>query len=105
MATFAVIAEHPPELCPTSNARTRRMLRDGAEQIPRLAEQLGIDIVTLRVFGPDHVVLAVVDAKDIETVREFILQSRLIQWNTTEVHATYSMEEALAKSDELEAIF
>jgi hypothetical protein len=105
MATFAVIAEHPPELCPTSNAQTRKMLREGAAQIPRLAEQLGIDIVTLRVFGPDHVVLAVVDANDIETVREFILQSRLIQWNTTEVHATYSMEEALAKSDELEAIF
>ena len=105
MATFAVIAEHPPELCPTSNANTRKMLREGAAQIPRLAEQLGIDIVTLRVFGPDHVVLAVVDANDIETVREFILQTRLIQWNTTEVHATYSMEEALAKSDELEPIF
>ena len=74
-------------------------------QIPQLAERLGVDIVTLRVFGPDHVVLAVVDANDIETVREFILQSRLIQWNTTEVHATYSIEEALAKSDELEAIF
>jgi hypothetical protein len=105
MATFAVIAKHPPELCPTSNARTRKMLREGATQIPQLAEQHGVDIVTLRVFGPDHVVLAVVEANDIETVREFILQSRLIQWNTTEVHATYSMEEALAKSDELEAIF
>ena len=105
MPTFAVIAEHPPELCPTSNAQTRKMLREGAAQIPQLAEQLGIDIVTLRVFGPDHVVLAVVEATDIEAVREFILQSRLIQWNTTEVHATYSMDEALVKSDELEAIF
>ena len=105
MGTFAVIAEHPPELCPTSNAQTRKMLREGAAQIPHLAERLGIDIVTLRVFGPDHVVLAVVEAHDIEAVREFILQSRLIQWNTTEVHATYSMDEALAKSDELEAIF
>jgi len=105
MATFAVIAQHPPELCPTSNAQTRKMLREGAAQMPQLAERLGVDIVTLRVFGPDHVVLAVVDANDIETVREFILQSRLIQWNTTEVHATYSIEEALAKSDELEAIF
>jgi hypothetical protein len=105
MATFAVIAEHPPELCPTSNAQTRKMLSEGAAQIPQLAEQLGIAIVTLRVFGPDHVVLAVVEANDIEAVREFILQSRLIQWNTTEVHATYSMDEAIAKSDELEAIF
>jgi hypothetical protein len=105
MATFAVIAEHPPELCPTSNARTRQMLKEGAAQMPRLAEQLGVDIVTLRIFGPDHIVLAVVEANDIEPVRDFIMQSRLIQWNTTKIHATYSMEEAVAKSDELEAIF
>jgi hypothetical protein len=105
MSTFAVIAEHPPELCPTSNAQTRRMLKEGASQIPRLAEQLGVDIITLRVFGPDHVVLAVVEADEIEAVREFILQSRLIQWNTTKIHATYSVEEAIAKSDELTAIF
>lgn len=105
MATFAVIAEHPPELCPTSNARTRQMLKEGAAQIPQLAEQLGVDIVTLRIFGPDHIVLAVVEANDIEPVRDFILQSRLIQWNTTNIHATYSMEEALAKADVLETIF
>jgi hypothetical protein len=105
MATFAVIAEHPPHLCPTSNARTRQMLTEGAAQIPQLAEQLGVDIVTLRVFGPDHIVLAVVEAKDIEAVRDFIIESRLIQWNTTKIHATYSMEEAIARADDLEAIF
>ena len=105
MTTFAVIAEHPPELCPTSNAKTRQMLNAGASQIPQLAEQLGVDIVTLRVFGPDHVILAVVEADDIESVREFILQSRLIQWNTTKIHATYSIDEAIAKSNDLEALF
>ena len=105
MATFAIIAQHPPELCPTSNARTRQMLKEGAAQIPQLAEQLGVDIVTLRIFGPDHIVLAVVEANDIDVVRNFILQSRLIQWNTTKIHATYSMEEAISKSDALEAIF
>ena len=105
MATFAIIAEHPPELCPTSNAQTRQMMNEGAAQIPQLAEQLGVDIVTLRVFGPDHIVLAVVEANDIEAVREFILQSRLIQWNTTKIHATYTMEEALARADDMETIF
>jgi hypothetical protein len=105
MGTFAVIAEHPPELCPTSNARTRQMLQEGATQIPQLADELGVDIVTLRIFGPDHTLLAVVDANDIEAVREFVVQSRLIQWNTTRIHATYSMEEALAKVDLLETIF
>jgi predicted RecB family endonuclease len=105
MATFAVIAEHPPELCPTSNANTRRMMREDAPQIPQLAERLGVEIVTLRVFGPDHILLVVVEADDIEAVRDFIFQTGLIQWNTTRIHATYSMEEALARADDMEAIF
>jgi predicted RecB family endonuclease len=105
MATFALIAEHPPELCPTSNAQTRQILKQGAGQIAQLAEQLGIEIGTLRVFGPDHIILAVVDAEDIESVRTFALQSRLMQWNTVKIHATYSLEEALTVIDEVEAIF
>jgi predicted RecB family endonuclease len=105
MATFAVIAEHPPDLCPTSNAQTRQILKEGAGQIPQLAEQLGVNIVTLRVFGPDHIILAVVDADDIDSVRDFALQSRLMQWNTVKINATYSMEEALGLIDQVEPIF
>jgi hypothetical protein len=105
MATFAVIAEHPPDLCPTSNAQTRQILKEGANQIPQLAEQLGVDIGTLRIFGPDHIILAVVEANDIDSVRTFALQSRLMQWNTVKIHATYSLEEAVVLIDEVEAIF
>jgi hypothetical protein len=105
MATFALIAEHPPDLCPTSNAQTRQIMKEGAGQIPGLAEQLGLNIVTLRIFGPDHVILAVVEADDIDSVRDFALKSRLMQWNTVKIHATYSMEEALPLIDELEPIF
>jgi hypothetical protein len=105
MPTFALIAEHPPNLCPTSNAKTREMLKEGAGQIPQLADQLGVDISTLRIFGPDHIILAVVDADDIDSVRTFALQSHLMQWNTVKIHATYSIEEAVAMIDEVEAIF
>jgi len=105
MATFAVIAEHPPHLCPTSNAQTRQLLKDGASQIPELAEQLGVDIGTLRIFGPDHIILAVVEADDIDSVRNFALQSRLMQWNTVKINATYSIEDAVRMIDQVEAIF
>jgi len=105
MATFALIAEHPPDLCPTSNAQTRRMLKEGASQIPQLAEQLGVDIGALRIFGPDHIILAVVESDDIDSVRNFALQSRLMQWNTVKIHATYSIEEAVAMIDEVDTIF
>jgi len=105
MSTFAVIADHPPNLCPTSNAQTKKIMKEGAGQIPQLAEKLGINIVTLRVFGPDHIILAVVEADDIESVRDFALQSRLMQWNTVKINPTYSMEEALALIDDAETIF
>jgi hypothetical protein len=105
MATFAVIAEHPPDLCPTSNAQTRQIMQEGAGQIPQLAEQLGLNIVTLRIFGPDHIILAVVEADDIDAVRDFAFQSRLMQWNTVKIHATYSMEEALGMIEDAEPIF
>jgi hypothetical protein len=105
MATFALLAEHPPNLCPTSNAQTRQLLKEGAGQMPQLAAQLGVEIGTLRVFGPDHIILAVVDADDIDSVRTFALKSRLMQWNTVNIHATYSLEEAVTLIDEVEAIF
>jgi hypothetical protein len=105
MATFAVIADHPPDLCPTSNAQTRQMLKEGASQIPQLAEQLGVAIGTFRIFGPEHIILLVVEADDIDSVRNFALQSRLMQWNTVKIHATYSIEEAVAKIDEVETVF
>ena len=105
MSQFAVLAVHPPNLCPTSNAQTRQMLKQGAGQIPKLAEQLGVHILSLRVFGPDHIILAIVDSDDIDSVRDFALQSGLMQWNTVNIHATYSMEEALALVDKVKAIF
>ena len=105
MATFAVIAEHPPHLCPTSNAQTRQLLKDGAGQIPQLAEQLGMDIQALRIFGPEHTIVAVIEAGDIDAVRTFAHQSRLMQWNTVRINATYSIEEAVAVIDDVEAIF
>jgi hypothetical protein len=102
---FVVIAQHSPELCPTSNAKTREMLKEGATQIPELAKKLDLNILTIRVFGPDHIVLAVIEGDDIEAVRDFLFESRLVQWNTTKVHATYSLEEALEKAEALPTMF
>jgi hypothetical protein len=81
------------------------MMREGAERIPEVAGKLGVNIITIRVFGPDHIVLAIVEADGIEPVRDFMFESRMIQWNTTRIHATYSLEEALEKADALPTMF
>jgi hypothetical protein len=102
---FVVIAEHGPELCPISNAKVRDMARQMAMDMPNLTKNLGINVITTNVLGPDHVIYSVVEADNIEAVRELLMQSRLAQWNKTRVHATWSMEEALAKADQLPAVF
>jgi len=102
---FVILARHSPEHCPTSNAKIRQLMKEGAKQIPEVAEKLGVKIITINVYGPDHEVLVVAEADGIEPVRDFVMQSRLIQWNTTTIHATWSLDEALAKADALPTIF
>jgi hypothetical protein len=102
---YVMIAEHAPEFCPTSNAKIRSIMKEGAKGIPELAKSLGLQIITLNVFGPDHIVLAVIESPNIDMVRDFTMQSGLIQWNKIKIHATWTMEEALARGDKLEPIF
>ncbi len=102
---FVITAEHEAQLCPTANATTRKMIQEGAAAMPELAEKLGVGIVTLNVFGPDHVIVGVVEAADVEAVREFLWQSCLIQWNKVRVNATWSFEDAVARLETLPTIF
>jgi hypothetical protein len=100
-----MIAKHGPDMCPTSNGKIRELLKESAKQLPALANKLGVKLITLNVFGPDHEVIGVVEANDIEDVRNFITESRLIQWNTTHVHPTWTLEEAIEKADRLPVLF
>ncbi len=102
---FVIIARHSPENCPSSNAKIRQIMAEGAKDVPNIAKNLGLKIITLNVFGPDHEILAVVVADRIEPIRDFVFQSRLAQWNTVNIHATWTMEEAMAKTGDLPTIF
>jgi hypothetical protein len=102
---FVIIAEHGPELCPMSNAKIRDLMKQTAGDMPNLAQKLGVNLITTSVFGPDHVIHAVAEADNIEAVREFVVQSRLAQWNATQIHPTWSLEEAMSKADQLPTVF
>jgi uncharacterized protein with GYD domain len=102
---FVIRSKHAPEHCPTSNAKIRQLMKESGKEIPRLAESLGIRIITFNVFGPEHELLAVVEAEGIEAVRNFAMQSKLVQWSTVTINATWTLQEALAKADALPTIF
>ena len=102
---FLVIGQHPPDLCPTTNEAIRALAKEGAKEIGGLAERLGVKITATYVPMTNHMVIIAVEADSIDNVREFTFQGRLIQWNTCEIYATNTLEEALRRTEELEPIF
>ena len=102
---YVITMEHPPQLCPSSNGKIREILKQGAQHIPEVAQKNGIQIITLNVFGPDHIIMSVVEAGNIEAVRSFVTEAGLYQWNTVKINATWTMEEALEMIDGLTPIF
>jgi hypothetical protein len=102
---YVIRSKHAPEHCPTSNARIRQLMKEMGKEIPEIARKLGVKVITLNVYGPEHEILAVVEATAIEPVRDFAMQSRLVQWSTVTINATWTLEEALAKAESLPTIF
>ena len=102
---YVITAEHPPQLCPSSNRKIRDILKQMPERMPGLSQKHAVQTITLNILGPDHVIVWVVEAGSIEAVRAFVTDAGLYQWNTVKINATWSMEEALQMIEDLEPIF
>jgi uncharacterized protein with GYD domain len=102
---YLIVGQHPPDLCPSANEKIRALAREGGEQMPALAEKLGVKILATYVPMTTHQVFAAVEADDANAVREFAFQGRLGQWNTIEILQVSTLEEALAKVEELPTIY
>jgi hypothetical protein len=102
---FLVVGQHPPDLCPASNEAIRTLAREGGKEMPDLAEKLGVKIGATYVPMTNHMVFVAVEADNIDQVREFTFQGRLSQWNTVEIYATSTLEEALTRVEELPTVY
>jgi hypothetical protein len=96
MPQYVIRLTHPPDQCPTANAKTREMFVKGAPELPQLAQKLRITFLAgPLILGSEHEGVAVVEADKIETVQEFVLQSGLVQWNSVRVSQAMSVQEAI----------
>jgi uncharacterized protein with GYD domain len=102
---FLVIAQHPPDLCPLSNGEIRAIAKETAKEIPALTKKLGIQVTANYVTRTNHLVILAMEADDITKVRDLLEASRIEMWNTCDVYATSTLEEALASVDQYPPIF
>jgi uncharacterized protein with GYD domain len=105
MPQYLIVAQHPPDLCPSANEKIRALAAESGQEMPSLAEKLGVNILATYVPMTTHQIFVAVEADDANAVREFAFQGRLGQWNTVEILQTSTLEEALTRVQELEAIY
>lgn len=89
---FVVIAEHPPNLCPHSNAAARKQL----ERLPEfyeIAKKLNVEMIFAGIPVPEHKTFMVMKAPSFEAVRTLMVESGLVQTNTIYIRQTESFEE------------
>lgn len=101
---FVVIAEHPPNLCPHSNAVVRKQM-ERVPEINALAKSLGIEIVFTGIPVPEHQTIMILRAPSFESVRKLMVDTGFVQWNTVTIRQTESVEEFLNETKNTAPIF
>jgi hypothetical protein len=107
MPKYVILADHSPDICPSSNARSRKRAQEGlGEQLPKLAQAAGVrfEVGPLH-LDPGHRTMSVVDAPNVEAVAQLVYDSGLSQWNTVEVCPTRPVQELMAEVDRFPIVF
>lgn len=105
MAQFALILTHTSDQCPTANSKVRKLFELAGAEIPKLGRKHGVKFLAGPLITTEHKAVAIAEAKDNESLRKFILESGLIQWNSVQVLHGISMEEAGKEIASLKAVY
>jgi hypothetical protein len=100
-----ILATHSPEVCPTSNAKTKALLQEIGPQIPAIGEKHGVTIVAGPFVSQEHLVVTVVQAERAEDVDDWLTESRLAQWNQLRIVPSRTMEEGMREMEESASLF
>jgi hypothetical protein len=102
---YVIIASHSAEICPTGNAKTRQLMLETAPDIPMVADKAGVKIIAGPYVNREHVSVAVVEAATGEALDEFLVGSRLPQWNSVRVLPSKHLEEGIQEIMEMPTVF
>ena len=102
---FVLLASHSPEICPSSNAKTKGLLLDVAPQIPGIAQKHGVNIVAGPFVNREHMVVVVVETESTDGLDDFLVDSRLAQWNQIRVLTSRTLQEGMTELQEGGSLF
>ncbi len=95
MSRYLAILEHSPDNCPSSNSSVRAEAMKLPSKLPAALQKNNVKIISDNVLGPAHKIVIVLEGPNIEAVKELIEETGLIQWNSSMVYPSQTIEEAM----------
>jgi hypothetical protein len=101
---YVILAQHRPDLCPTSNAKVRQKLQNLTPHLEAIQTKHQVKIQSIHILGLSHKMVALLEAPSAEAVRDFGLDAGLVQWNEVEIYPAWTMDVALERAAALDPI-
>jgi hypothetical protein len=101
---YVMLGQHPPDLCPTSNAKTRERVQQMMTQLDAAQKTHQVRVLSGHVLGVSHRMVVILEAPNVEAVRGFAMETGLVQWNSLEIYPSWGLEEAIQEANALTAI-
>ncbi len=107
MPQYVILADHPANICPSSNASSRARAIEGLGQaLPTLSADAGVAFLTGPLhLDPGHRTVSVVEAPNIEAVTQLVYATGLSQWNTVEVCPVTPVADMMANIGDFPIVF
>lgn len=105
MAHFVLVMTHTPDQCPAANSTIRKLVINQSVELPKIARKLGVKFLVGPLVSNEHRGFAFVEAEKVEAINDLILQSGLLQWQSTEVVPTQTMDEGMKRLEMLKPIY
>jgi uncharacterized protein with GYD domain len=95
---FLQTARHSAESCPMHNEKVKKIFTDITSHMERLLKKHGVKMVGLWVSTPEHLLVTVYDAPNMEALLKLSMEPEVMAWmayNTTETRPVMTIEEVM----------
>jgi hypothetical protein len=101
---YVILGQHPPDLCPTSNGKTRERVQQMMTQMEAAQQKHQVRVLSGHVLGASHRMVVLTEAPTVEAVRDFVMETGLVQWNSVEIYPSWALDEAIKQASALAPI-
>ncbi len=101
---YVILGQHTPDLCPTSNTKTRQRVEQMMTQLEAAQKTHNVRVLSGHVLGVSHRMVVIIEAPNVEAVRDFAMETGLVQWNSVEIYPSWGLDEAIKQANALTPI-